>query len=67
MPGQLFIILDSYEDCIELLEKRSATYSGRLIYLFPFQTVNDNFRRMRLVMVNELMGWDFNFAWMTYG
>lgn len=49
--GQSIIVLDTYESCIELLEKRSSKYSGR-----PDQPT-----------IVNLMGWEFNFAIMPYG
>ncbi|KAJ6529442.1 cytochrome P450 [Mycena vulgaris] len=51
MAGQSLIVLSSAEAAIDLLEKRSAIYSDRA----------------RAPMVNELMGWDFNFGFMKYG
>ncbi|TFK25351.1 cytochrome P450 [Coprinopsis marcescibilis] len=45
------IVLDTAEAANDLLEKRSSLYSGRA----------------RLPMVNELMGWTFNFGFMNYG
>ncbi|PPQ76416.1 LOW QUALITY PROTEIN: hypothetical protein CVT26_013072 [Gymnopilus dilepis] len=49
--GTPLIILDSYEAVNELLDKRSATFSDRPQY----------------TMQSELMGLDFNFAFMRYG
>ncbi|KIM42409.1 hypothetical protein M413DRAFT_18664 [Hebeloma cylindrosporum] len=49
--GTNIIVLDSYQAAVDLLEKRSSIYSGR----------------PRLPMVNELMGWDWNFGFMDYG
>ncbi|PPQ93761.1 hypothetical protein CVT25_008141 [Psilocybe cyanescens] len=49
--GTHVIVLDSYHAAEEMLEKKSTIYSGR----------------PRLPMVNELMGWDFNFGFMDYG
>ncbi|KAJ7777076.1 cytochrome P450 [Mycena metata] len=49
--GTSVIVLSSAKAAIDLLEKRSAIYSDRA----------------RLPMVCELMGWDFNFGFMTYG
>ncbi|TFK25339.1 cytochrome P450 [Coprinopsis marcescibilis] len=46
-----FIVVDTAEIANDLLEKRSSLYSGRA----------------RLPMVNELMGWTFNFGFMDYG
>ncbi|KAJ7476689.1 cytochrome P450 [Mycena latifolia] len=51
MAGTSLIVLSSAEAAIDLLDKRSAIYSDRA----------------RMPMVNELMGWDFNFALMKYG
>ncbi|KAF8068005.1 cytochrome P450 [Lyophyllum atratum] len=51
VAGTSIIILDTAEAAMELLEKRSSLYSGR----------------PRMPMVNELMGWDFDFAFMDYG
>ncbi|KAF9545039.1 cytochrome P450 [Agrocybe pediades] len=44
------VVLDSFEAATDLLEKRSSIYSGR----------------PRMPMLNELMGWDFHFAFMDY-
>ncbi|KAJ7607902.1 cytochrome P450 [Roridomyces roridus] len=49
--GQSMVILSSMESAVELLEKRSSIYSNR----------------PRLTMANELMGWDFHLAFMSYG
>ncbi|KAF8161669.1 cytochrome P450 [Crassisporium funariophilum] len=49
--GTPIIVLDTAEAAMELLEKRSSIYSGRV----------------RLPMCNELMGWDFNVGAMDYG
>ncbi|GLB38676.1 putative cytochrome P450 family protein [Lyophyllum shimeji] len=49
--GTSIIVLDTAEAAIELLEKRSSIYSGR----------------PRLPMVDELMGWGFDFGLMDYG
>ncbi|KAF8650224.1 hypothetical protein AX16_005339, partial [Volvariella volvacea WC 439] len=51
LAGTTFVILDSAEAAYDLLECRSTIYSDR----------------MRFPMVNELMGWDFDFAFMRYG
>ncbi|KAF9553593.1 cytochrome P450, partial [Agrocybe pediades] len=51
MFGTTLIVLDTSEAATELLERRSSKYSGR----------------PRMPMVNELMGWDFNFGLMQYG
>ncbi|CAA7261116.1 unnamed protein product [Cyclocybe aegerita] len=48
--GTDLIVLDTSEAANELLERRSSNYSGRA----------------RLTMLNELMGWDFNFGFMPY-
>ncbi|KAJ3516119.1 hypothetical protein NLJ89_g1327 [Agrocybe chaxingu] len=49
--GTDLIVLDTSEAANDLLERRSSNYSGRA----------------RLTMLNELMGWDFNFGFMPYG
>lgn len=72
MAGHNIIVLDTYDDCIELLEKRSATYSGRFNMFYDVITDLSRlicivFCRMTMTMVNELMGWGFNFAAMDYG
>jgi len=51
IAGQSIVVLDTVEAATELLEKRSSIYSGRA----------------RLPMINELMGWEFNVAFMPYG
>ncbi|KAJ7607937.1 cytochrome P450 [Roridomyces roridus] len=51
VAGQSIVILSSKDAAMDLLEKRSAIYSDR----------------PRLPMVNELMGWDFNFTMQKYG
>ena len=62
-------MLDTSEAATELLEKRSSIYSGRsLLFL---SSVNDSVftseSRARMPMMNELMGWSFNFGFMPYG
>ncbi|PFH47986.1 hypothetical protein AMATHDRAFT_6246 [Amanita thiersii Skay4041] len=49
--GTDLVILDTSEAAMELLERRSSIYSGRA----------------RMPMINELMGWDFDFAFQDYG
>ncbi|KAF8960140.1 cytochrome P450 [Flammula alnicola] len=51
VAGTSIVILDSREAAVELMEKRSSLYSGR--------------PKMR--MLNDLMGWDFDFGFMNYG
>ncbi|KAJ7607876.1 cytochrome P450 [Roridomyces roridus] len=51
IAGRSIIILSSMEAAVNLLDKRSAIYSDRA----------------RLLMVNELMGWEFIFSIMKYG
>ncbi|KAF9529927.1 cytochrome P450 [Crepidotus variabilis] len=51
IAGQSVVIIDSASAAVELLERRSSLYSGR----------------PRLPMINELMGWDFDFGFMDYG
>ncbi|KAK2464322.1 hypothetical protein APHAL10511_003779 [Amanita phalloides] len=48
--GQPLVILSSFKAANELFEKRSAVYSGR----------------PRMVMADELMGWDWDFLHMTH-
>ncbi|KAF7298616.1 Cytochrome P450 [Mycena indigotica] len=50
VAGMSVVVLSSLEANIDLLEKRSTIYSDR----------------PRAPMLNELMGWDFNFAFMKY-
>ncbi|KJA29694.1 hypothetical protein HYPSUDRAFT_125785 [Hypholoma sublateritium FD-334 SS-4] len=51
VAGTSFIILDTSEVTMDLFDKRSAIYSGK----------------PRMPMVNELMGFDWNFSLMDYG
>ncbi|KAJ7055701.1 cytochrome P450 [Mycena amicta] len=51
IAGSSIIVLSSPQATTDLLEKRSTLYSDR----------------PRLPMVNELMGWNFNFSFMKYG
>ncbi|KAJ7697221.1 cytochrome P450 [Mycena rosella] len=51
LAGTSVIVLSSWEATTTLLEKRSSSYSDRA----------------ELPMVTELMGWDFNIAFMKYG
>ncbi|KAF8960416.1 cytochrome P450 [Flammula alnicola] len=51
IAGTRLIVLDTSEVATDLLEKRSSIYSGRA----------------RMPMINELMGWSFNFGFMEYG
>ncbi|KAG6809315.1 hypothetical protein H0H92_000727 [Tricholoma furcatifolium] len=51
VAGTSIIVLDNVHLATELLEKRSSIYSGRA----------------RMPMINELMGWSFNVAFMAYG
>ncbi|KAJ2928447.1 hypothetical protein H1R20_g8644, partial [Candolleomyces eurysporus] len=51
IAGTEIIVLDTSQVATDLLETRSSLYSGRT----------------RLPMINELMGWDFNFGFMPYG
>ncbi|KAF9457689.1 cytochrome P450 [Collybia nuda] len=51
VAGTSIVVLDTSEAATELLEKRSSIYSGRA----------------RMPMINELMGWSFNFGFMAYG
>ncbi|KAF8884004.1 cytochrome P450 [Infundibulicybe gibba] len=51
VAGTSIVVLDTYEATTELFEKKSSLYSGRA----------------RMPMINELMGWDFNFPCMPYG
>ncbi|EIW85639.1 cytochrome P450 [Coniophora puteana RWD-64-598 SS2] len=48
MMGNNMLVLNSYQAANELLDKRGAVYSGR----------------PRLVMLNELIGWDWNLSLM---
>ncbi|TFK48071.1 cytochrome P450 [Heliocybe sulcata] len=49
--GQPVVILGSVKATSAIFEKKSSTHSSR----------------QRMTMMNELMGWDFNFAFMPYG
>ncbi|EKM77276.1 hypothetical protein AGABI1DRAFT_77728 [Agaricus bisporus var. burnettii JB137-S8] len=49
--GQGFLILGSLERVYDIFERRSSNYSDR----------------PRLVMLNELMGWDYVFVFQRYG
>ncbi|RDB18406.1 hypothetical protein Hypma_000372 [Hypsizygus marmoreus] len=51
VAGTSIVVLDTAEAATELLEKRSSIYSGRA----------------RMPMMNELMGWSFDFGFMPYG
>ncbi|KAJ2928446.1 hypothetical protein H1R20_g8642, partial [Candolleomyces eurysporus] len=50
LAGTDFVVLDTSKAATDLLENRSSLYSGRAY----------------MPMVEELMGWDFNFGIMTY-
>ncbi|TFK35043.1 cytochrome P450 [Crucibulum laeve] len=49
--GQPIIILGSLKRTSDIFDKRSSSYSDRV----------------RMPMINELMGWDFSFGFMRYG
>ncbi|KAI0730583.1 cytochrome P450 [Earliella scabrosa] len=49
--GSHLLVLNSFEAARDLLDKKGALYSSR----------------PRLVMINELMGWDWNLILMPYG
>ncbi|KAJ3516116.1 hypothetical protein NLJ89_g1324 [Agrocybe chaxingu] len=49
--GKHIVVLDTSEAATDLLGKHSSIYSAR----------------PRLVVANELMGWDFGMGFMTYG
>jgi len=51
VAGTSIVVLDSEEAAIELLDRRSSIYSSRA----------------RMPMINELMGFDYNFAFIPYG
>ncbi|KAG7085605.1 hypothetical protein E1B28_003156 [Marasmius oreades] len=51
VAGTSIVVMNSVEAAEDLLDKRSAVHSNR----------------PRLVMVNELMGWNYSFALMEYG
>ncbi|KAF9545038.1 cytochrome P450 [Agrocybe pediades] len=51
IAGTPLVVLDTAQAAMDLLEKRSSIYSGR----------------PRMPMLNELMRWDFNFAFREYG
>ncbi|RXW15360.1 hypothetical protein EST38_g10496 [Candolleomyces aberdarensis] len=51
LGGTDFVVLDTSKAATDLLENRSSLYSGRA----------------HMPMVEELMGWGFNFGIMTYG
>ncbi|KAG6872554.1 hypothetical protein C0995_008898 [Termitomyces sp. Mi166 len=50
IAGTSIIVLNNAQMATDLLEKRSSIYSNRI----------------RMPMINELMGWNFNVAWMPY-
>ena len=64
--GNRMVILDSFEVAVELMEKRSNLYSSRFLPVTFFPSISD-FCRIRLPMVNELMGWDAGMGFMPYG
>jgi cytochrome P450 len=49
--GTNIIVLDTYEDCVALMERRSGIYSGRI----------------KMPMLQDLMGWDFSIILTDYG
>ncbi|KAF8960141.1 cytochrome P450 [Flammula alnicola] len=51
VAGTSIVILDTRDVALELFEKRSSLYSGR----------------QKMPMINDLMGWDFDLAFMDYG
>lgn len=61
------MVVNTYELAIELLENRSAQYSGRCVKYLHGGPGRSQSLRPPMTMVNELMGWDFNFTWMDYG
>ena len=71
VAGQSIVVLDTFEAANELLERRSSLYSSRWAGISVFQERFLNIQcdscRPRLPMLNELLGWDFNFAFMKYG
>ncbi|KAF8877181.1 cytochrome P450 [Infundibulicybe gibba] len=50
VAGTSIVVLDTSEATTELFERKSSLYSSRA----------------RMPMINELMGWDFNFGFMEY-
>ncbi|KAF8905213.1 cytochrome P450 [Gymnopilus junonius] len=72
LAGTPLIVLDSYEVVNQLLEKRSAVFSNRCLDFVSVIRVfldTDSFlsSRPQFPMQSELMGLDFNFAFMDYG
>lgn len=68
MAGTEVVVLDTSKPATDLLESRSSLYSGRWVVesslFLPMLTLCS---RVRMPMVNELMGWDFNPSFMDYG
>jgi hypothetical protein len=68
MGGTSLIVLDTSEATTELLERRSSVYSDRYRLCCCSVWISWNiFCRARMPMINELMGWHFNFGFMKYG
>ena len=68
VAGTSLVVLDTSETAMELLEKRSSIYSGRSLHFFDrFNSLIFTSSRARMPMMNELMGWNFHFAFMAYG
>ena len=65
IAGTEIVVLDTSKVATDLLENRSSIYSGRLV-VDPIQLrrILKPSSRPRMPMVQELMGWDFNAAFM---
>jgi len=67
------IVLDNAEVAMELLEKRSSKYSGRLLFsilassTIEMLTGTFYYGRYRMPMVLDLMRWNFIVGFMDYG
>jgi len=67
VAGQSIVVLDTAEAVTELLEKRSSVYSSRSVSILILRPTFSLSHSARMPMINELMGWNFNFGFMKYG
>jgi hypothetical protein len=68
IAGTEIVVLDTSKVATDLLENRSSIYSGRLVVdSIQLRRILKPSSRPRMPMVQELMGWDFNAAFMDYG
>jgi len=67
IAGTSLVVLDTAEAVMDLLERRSLIYSDRFFMFFIRDYSLRCCYRPRMPMVNELMGWSFNFGLMSYG